>query len=45
MKCLAQWDVELKMVRKFTVITDHTNLSILLSGDYCRNNMTVGQTH
>jgi hypothetical protein len=26
MKCLAQWDVELKMVRKFTVITDHKNL-------------------
>jgi hypothetical protein len=26
MRCLAQWDVELKMVRKFTVITDHKNL-------------------
>jgi hypothetical protein len=25
-KCLAQWDVELKMVRKFTVIADHKNL-------------------
>jgi hypothetical protein len=24
--CLAQWDVELKMVRKFTVITHHKNL-------------------
>jgi hypothetical protein len=26
MKCLAQWDVELKMVGKFTIITDHKNL-------------------
>jgi hypothetical protein len=26
MKCLAQWDAELKMVQKFTVITNHKNL-------------------
>jgi hypothetical protein len=26
MKCLAQWDVELKMVRNFTVITNYKNL-------------------
>jgi hypothetical protein len=31
MKCLAQWDVEWKMVRKFTVITNYKNLEYFIT--------------